>query len=73
MAGLSRYRAGHCICDWYHFTSSNGKAHLGGEKEEAKASGTGHTWGDLDEFPSDAGFWDETVEKRHVSMGSRNL
>lgn len=38
-----------------------------------KASGTGHTWGDLDEFPSDAGFWDETVEKRHVSMGSRNL
>lgn len=64
MAGFSRYRAGHCICDWYRFTSSNGKAHLGGEKEEAKASGAGDTWGDLDEFPSDAGCWDETVKSK---------
>lgn len=40
------------------------RAHLGGEKEEEKAHGAGHTWGDLDEFPSDAACWDETVKRK---------
>lgn len=48
------------------------RAHLGGEKEEEKASGAGHTWGTSSQVMQLVGMR-QLKEKRHVSMGSRNL